>query len=286
MSKPFDATLNRLIDTRPADWVAFLAPRVGLVPGPAEVLDTDLSVTAQADKVFRLTGPPAALIHLELEANPRRGIPADLLRYNVLVGHEHDEPVYTAIVLLRPKANATDLTGVFTRPGLRFEYTVVRVWQESAAALLAGGPATAPLAMLTDEAAADPPGVFDRLVERLRQPDVDAKVRDDVLGSTFVLCGLRHQQSRVADLYRRVSMLLEDSTTYQWILQKGVEKGAAEGAVREARRLLLVMGRKRLGPPPPAADATLQGITDAARLERIAERIFDATGWDDLLATP
>ena len=116
MAKPFDATLNSLIDTRPADWVAFLAPRLGLTPGPAEVLDTDLSVTAQADKVFRLTGPPAALIHLELEANPRRGIPADLLRYNVLVGHGHTDPVHTVMLLLCPKANATDLTGVFSGP--------------------------------------------------------------------------------------------------------------------------------------------------------------------------
>src|SRR4051812_19551895 len=126
MAKPFDATLNSLIDVRPQDWVSFLAPRLGLVPGPAELLDTDLSVTAQSDKVFRLTGPPAALIHLELEANPRRGIPGDLLRYNVLVGHGRDEPTHTVLLLLRPKANATDMTGVFSRPGLEFRYTVVR----------------------------------------------------------------------------------------------------------------------------------------------------------------
>ena len=73
MAKPFDATLNSLIDARPEDWVSFLAPRLGLTPGPAEVLDTDLSATVQADKVFRLIGPPASLIQLELEANPRRG---------------------------------------------------------------------------------------------------------------------------------------------------------------------------------------------------------------------
>jgi len=53
MAKPFDATLNWLIDARLADWVAFLAPRLGLNPGPADLLDTDLSTTVQADKVFR-----------------------------------------------------------------------------------------------------------------------------------------------------------------------------------------------------------------------------------------
>jgi hypothetical protein len=67
---------------------------------------------------------------------------------------------------------------------------------------------------------------------------------------------------------------------------KGVEKGAAEGAVREAGRLLLLQGRKRFGLLTPSVEATLQGITDPARLDRITEHIFVATGWDDPLATP
>ena len=74
-------------------------------------------------------------------------------------------------------------------------------------------------------------------------------------------------------------MSLEDSTTYQWILEQGVAKGKSL-----ASRLLLAQGRKKFG-SVPRAEATLQGITDSERLERIAERIFEATDWDDLLAT-
>jgi hypothetical protein len=70
VTKPFDASLNALVEAGPADWVNFLAPKAGLAPGPAEVLDTDLSVTAQADKAFRLAGPSAAVLHVELEGNP------------------------------------------------------------------------------------------------------------------------------------------------------------------------------------------------------------------------
>jgi hypothetical protein len=76
--------------------------------------------------------------------------------------------------------------------------------------------------------------------------------------------------------------ILEDSTTYQLILNRGVTKGAVEGE----RNVLLIMGRKKFGPPPPEREAALSAITDRARLERMAERILDATGWDDLLATP
>ncbi|MBX9583334.1 MAG: hypothetical protein K2X87_23780 [Gemmataceae bacterium] len=278
MSKPFDATLNALIDARLADWVAFLAPKVGLAPGPAEVLDTDLSVTAQADKAFRLAGPPAAVLHLELEANPRRGIPADLLRYNVLLGHGHDLPVYTVIVLLRPKAEASDLTGLYRRPKLHFEYEVVRLWRESVDGLLAGGPAMAPLALLTDEAAADIPAAVGRLATRLRQPGVDAKLVGEVLTSTYFLSGLRHDPNRIRELIMRTMGILEESTTYQEVI--GI------GAVRGARRLLLVMGQKKFGPAPEGVAAALDGIADPDRLERMAERILDAAGWDDLLATP
>ncbi len=288
MSKPFDATLNSLIDSSPADWAAFLAANIGLTPGRSTVVDSDLSVTAQADKVFRIAGPPAALIHLELEADSRLGVPARLLRYNVLLGYAHpDEPVHSILLLLRPKANASDLTGVYTRAGAdgrvyhEFRYTIVRVWEEHLARFLSGGPGTAPLALLTDEATADLPGSLTRFRDRLQQPDVDRKLAEELLGSAFVLCSLRHDPTRVAELYRSLVMTLEDSPGYLWILNKGV----AQGAVVEARRMLLIQGRKRFGQAPPSAETGLQGITDPTRLERMAERIFDAADWDDLLST-
>jgi len=291
MAKPFDATLNSLIDSRPADWVAFLCARLGIPAGPAEVLDTDLSVTVQADKVFRLIGPPEVRIHLELEANPRLGIPADLLRYNVLLGHGHTHPVHSVLLLLRPKANATDMTGTYTRTGangesyLEFRYTVVRLWLEPFAQLLEGSPGTAPLAMLTDEAAANYPAAMARFAERLHRPDVDGKLAKELLGSTFVLCGLRLAPEQTAELYRSISMTLEDSTTYQWILTKGVAQGVVQGAQQEVHRVLLMLGRKRFGAIPESTEAALAAITDVLRLERMAERIFDATSWDDLLGT-
>jgi hypothetical protein len=304
MSKPYDATLNRLIDTCPNDWAAFLATRVGLAPQPAEVIDSDLSVTVQADKVFRLPGPPPALIHLEAEVSSRRGVPRRLNRYNALLDYTYDEPVHSVVVLLRPEADASDLTGVHTRTRkdgrvyLRFEYDVVRVWNEPIDGLLAAGLGTAPLALLTDEAVADLPGAVDRFRDQLRGWDLDRTVVDEVLGSALVLCGLRHDSAQVTDLFRRLSMTLEESSTYQWILNKGVAQGiaqgraegvaqgVAQGTVEELWRVLILLGRKRFGVVPATVEAAVRGVADQARLERMAERIFDAANWDDLLATP
>ena len=54
LAKPFDATLNALIDLRPSDWADGFARLVGIPPGPSVSLDTDLATTLQADKLFRI----------------------------------------------------------------------------------------------------------------------------------------------------------------------------------------------------------------------------------------
>src|SRR5262249_4482729 len=133
-SKPFDATLNQLIDDHAADWARFLCERLGVPFGPVEVLDTDLSTTLQADKVFRMGGDRPGLLHLELESGGRLGLPHDLLRYKVLPGHRYELPVHSVINLLRKQVNPTDVTGQWQRvdldgrPHLEFCYTVLRLW--------------------------------------------------------------------------------------------------------------------------------------------------------------
>jgi len=291
MPKPFDATLNALIDAHLEDWAAFLAARVGVPPGRATPLDTDLSSTLQADRLFRVHADVPYAIHLELESTGRLGIPFELLRYNIAAHAATGLPIHSILVLLRPKANASDQSGTFEMPGadgrayLTFRYTVVRVWEETVEGLLAAGLGFAPLALLTNEAAADLPGAFDRLLLHLRAPAVAPHVAKDLLGSTFWLGGLRYNPERLADLYRRLSMTLEDSSTYQWVKSLGKAEGKAEGTILEAQSLILRLGTRRFAcPPPPALAAAVQAIADRDRLERIADRLLDVVGWDDLLA--
>jgi predicted transposase YdaD len=111
-------------------------------------------------------------------------------------------------------------------------------------------------------------------------------VADVLFGATFVLSGLRYDRDRIVNIYRRLSMMLEDSTTYQWIMEQGEAKGETRARLAEARSLVLRLGTRRFGPPQVTAQAALAAVTDRERLERIAERIFEAANWDDLLATP
>src|SRR6202035_2188521 len=124
MSKRFDATLKQIIDRFAADWAVFLCDQLGLPAGSrAEPLDADLStVSPQADKAFRLTGPADGFIHLELQSSWDGELESRLLLYNVLLEHRYGGPVRTVLVLLRRDANASNLTGMLSRSDARGEY--------------------------------------------------------------------------------------------------------------------------------------------------------------------
>ncbi|WP_020471228.1 RpnC/YadD family protein [Zavarzinella formosa] len=286
MSKPFDATLNGMIDTGPDQWANRFARIAGIPPGPSVPVDTDLATTLQADKVFRFNGPSPNLLHLELEANPRTGIPSELLRYNTIIAHQNDLPVETVLILLRRKAVASDMTGLYQRIGVNgniitaFRYHVERVWERPANFWLDAGPALAPLSLLTDEADANLETALGRFQESLRDQRINETLTKALIGSSFVLCGLRYNQDRIADTYRRMVMLMEDSTTYQWILEKGVNQGISLGQ----KNMLLRLGAKRFGQPSPSIASTLNAITDSVRFERLGERILDVNTWEELLA--
>lgn len=284
MAKTYDNAFSRLIDDHLADWAAYLAERVGLPPGPATAVETDLSSNLQADRLIRVAGSEPGLIHLELETSSRLGLPNRLLSYNVAAWRTSGEPVRSVLMLLRPSAQASDQTGRLTLshgdvPYLTFDYLVIRLWRESPDALLSGGPGLAPLALLTNAAKADMESVFAKFLARLQRPDVPSIMRDDLLNSTFVLSGLRHRPDRMALLYKDFIMTLEDSSTYIWIRDKGV----VLGEVAALRRSILKLATSRFGQPTAADAATLAGITDAGKLDKVFDSALVATGWSDLL---
>jgi hypothetical protein len=54
-------------------------------------------------------------------------------------------------------------------------------------------------------------------------------------------------------------MLMEESTTYQEILGKGLAQGLERVQLQAHRNVLLRLGAKRFGPPPPAVATVLAG---------------------------
>ncbi len=98
--------------------------------------------------------------------------------------------------------------------------------------------------------------------------------------ATFVLLGLRYEESVLRPIFEGVQEM-EESTTYQAILRKGQERGRCEGV----RETLLLLGTRKFGSAAPeGARVAIEAITDPARLAALTERILDVNTWDELLA--
>lgn len=284
MSKPFDATTKELLAFDPGPWLAYL----GVVPdGPVSVVDADLAtVTAEADKVFRVDGPAPYLVHVEVQSSGDLTLPRRLLRYNVLLDLRYDLRVRSVAVLLRPEADRPNLTGTLDLrlpDGSRvveFDYAVVRVWQRPVEPILEGALGLLPIVFLADVPHGAVGVVFDRLHARLS--DVPFAVAEKILAAALVLAGLRLDEDGMNELRGRLRMTnFETESSYvRLLLREGREEGKVEGA----RRMLIRQGQERFGPAAEAVRQSIEAVTDLDRLEQLGVRLLLVSSWDELLA--
>jgi hypothetical protein len=72
---------------------------------------------------------------------------------------------------------------------------------------------------------------------------------------------------------------MEVSSTYRAIMRQGFVEGA--------RRILVLQGETKFGPPDAAARATIENTSDLAQLEDWAVRLVTSAGsWKELLTPP
>jgi predicted transposase YdaD len=286
--KKYDATLKYLWELFPSAGPALLGLHK---KGRVDIRDADLStVTAMADKVFRVRDRPPWLLHAEFLAHHRYRLVRDVVAYNALLDRRHNLPVWSVLVLLQASADRPGLTGVYRRyrPDgtcyLEFRYTVVRVWQQPVDTFLTGDLGLVPLAVLAEGAAASLRTIIDRMRERVARETTPAVGRE-LLAASKILLGLQHPESALNPLFEGV-LNMRESSVYQAILAEGEAKGEVEGEIKEAKKLLLRLGRKCFGPPDKSTRATIETLTDVSQLEQLAERVLTAESWHELLAPP
>lgn len=285
MPLPFDATLKDMTRRYPHDFEVAL----GLAgPQPATVLNVDLSVVSAAtDVVLGYGDPLEKLVDLNYQAGHDRDLPRRALMYNTLLHYHHEVPVHTLIVLLRPEADDTALTGRLRYTGkerrgkMDFTYEVERLWRWPVQRLLTGGLGTLPLAVLARVASRG--NLEQGLTRVVRQ--IDERLQHEaapeeaalLMSDAYILTGLRVPRETSARLFQGVRSMRE-SSTYQAILE--------EGRIEGVHRMLLRLGQQKLGRPTEAEAQILAGITDEAHLDRLVDAILTASSWQELLAVP
>jgi hypothetical protein len=285
MPKPFDATLKDLAAINPADFVAaFDVPRIE----PVRLLNVDLStVTTMADVVFGLGDPLQEIVHVDCQANASADLHRDVLVYNALLHRQYRVPVHSIVLLLRREARHRNLDGTVryeVRPGrgkMDFGFEVVNLWERPVDQLLRSSLGMLPLAVLGQMPRGMPleaglTQVVHQMDERL-QREATPDQRGRLLAASFVLSGLRVAREQAQVLFRGVPGM-QESTTYQAILEEGEAKGMQEA--------LLLQGRKKFSGLDEAIRQRVRAITDLERLRQLHERMPDVHTWQELLQTP
>jgi hypothetical protein len=291
--KPYDTALKDLVESHPADWVAFVGTPT---TAPVHVIDADLAtVTAAADKVIRVEEREPWILHLELQSSPTTDLAGRVQWYNTLLRYRHHAPLRSVIVLLRPSANSPRLTGVYQNqfpgeaPYLEFRYHLVKLWQVPPDDLIAAGLGTVPLAPLGQVDEGGLLEVFQKM--KLRLNPLPKEQRDMLVAIAAVLGGLSRAAQELFQGIQGVfpmdyASILKDSSVYQHFVAKGLAQGIAEGKAQEAVAILFRLGQKKFGAPDDATRVALQAIKDLERLERMTEQILEVGSWAGLLATP
>ncbi len=285
MAMTFDATLKDMGRDSPHGFLAAFDRRPSL---PVKLLNVDLStVTTAADLIVGLGEPLEEIVQLDFQSSAAAWKHGDLMVYHALLFAHYHVPVHTIIILLRPEAAHSNLTGVVRyapRPGrgsMDFSYEVVRLWERPAEELLGADLGVVPLAILgrlsEDLSLEDGlTAIAQRVVERLVKEAPPERTKK-LLTDAFLLTGLRVRRDVAARIFRGVRAMHE-SDTFLAILDEGQEKARRED--------ILVFGEERLGPPDESAKAQLNMVTDLDRLMRMVRRAAKAASWQEILETP
>lgn len=76
--------------------------------------------------------------------------------------------------------------------------------------------------------------------------------------------------------------MLTSPIVEQWKAEAAAT-AAAQANLHEARKIMMLAGRAKLGEPPARKVADLDAVTDLNALEQMVVRLFTVDSWDELL---
>ena len=168
------------------------------------LIDADLSgaVTTATDEVFDVNDPEPWLILAEIQSSWDGDLPYDTLRRYAMSVHRHRKPVSCVVVLLRPEANSSGMTGRFHQPdpingGRAFPFKVIPLWEQPVETFRTGPLALRPFAPLANVPPEAAPEVTQRIKERLEAHGTRAN-KEWVSTALFQLLALRYDDDGIA----------------------------------------------------------------------------------------
>ncbi len=281
MAKPYDRLFKTLAEEDPRGLLYLFGSLSLDEPAEIEVVDRELVLPALAvDHVYRVrSGPRRWIAHYEAQTRYRADLPERIAWYAMALAMRFKIEVESTLVLLLerhaplfvPDEHQTLLGSV----DITVRYRVVKLWEvDPHAALRKGRPNLLPWITLMQS----PEPVLPEAAAEI------ARTGDRRLAAEFVLLGgLRYDKNDLAamlarggTMFRLTQEMIEESSFYQMILEKGMEKGMEQGVERgrlEAARRFM---RRILAARFPGLETSpeIDTVTNPDRLEALLDEVL------------
>ncbi|NEO22494.1 MULTISPECIES: DUF4351 domain-containing protein [unclassified Moorena] len=266
----YDNICKYLAEEYPSEFFHWL---LGEEPRDIQVLKTELSsepIQADALTVLQSTNQ---ILHLEFQTLPpsEPPLPFRMLDYWVRLHRKYRCPIEQVVIFLKSTTSQMVFTNEFRDTNTWHRYRIIRLWEQDPQPLLANR-ALLPLATL---ARSNRPNLLlEQVVAEVDRIEEQGQLRT-LAACVDVLAGLRFEKDLVRRLLREEVM--EESVTYQDIIQKGRQRGKQEEAVLIVMRLLTL----RLGLLDPVLQQRIEGLS-ITRLEELSEALLNFETATDL----
>ncbi|NEO96679.1 MAG: Rpn family recombination-promoting nuclease/putative transposase [Moorea sp. SIO3G5] len=267
----YDNICKYLAEEYPSEFFQWL---LGEEPRDIQVLKTELSsepIQADALTVLQSTNQ---ILHLEFQTLPQSEppLPFRMLDYWVRLQRKYRCPIEQVVIFLKSTTSDLVFNNEFRDINTWHRYRIIRLWEQDPQPLLANR-ALLPLATLAKSNR--PNLLLEQVVAEVDRIEEQGQLRT-LAACVDVLAGLRFEK----DLVRRLlsEEIMEESVTYQDIIQKGRQRGKQEEAVLIVMRQLTL----RLGLLDPVLQQRIEGLS-ITRLEELSEALLNFETATDLV---
>jgi hypothetical protein len=306
INKPFDRILKAFADEAPG----LLLHLLGLLPAgsepdiqPLRPETAPAMVLPDYVAVVRAGPDGPTIFHVEFQCNYHQNVPRDMARYGGSLAWQHQTPVKSVLVMLRPDRAPAEIPeeGEY-RIGpthTSHPFKVVRLWEiDPTPVLQTDNPRLLPWALLMRST--------DEQVRRIASV-VAGQDDDEAVGRFLTLGSVRYDRNSLDEMLggRKMGLvraILDGSKIVQEERDQAAAEGEARGEARgqargealgeargqalgqaaEARKFLRLFLRRRF--PELESLAEIDAVSSVQALEAIAESVLDAAGPDSVRA--
>ncbi|MEB3218962.1 MAG: DUF4351 domain-containing protein [Nostocales cyanobacterium 94392] len=263
----YDNVCKIIAEKYPLDFARWLLP---VEPREIKVLKTELSIEPiRADSVIFLQ-TENRILHLEFQTltTSTPSIPFRMLDYSVRLIRQYGVPVTQVVIFLQETSDEIAFAEEYVNETTTHRYRAVRMWEQDSIIFL-NNPALLPLAPLAQ--ATSTQILWEQVRENIARIS-DRETKQNTAAYTDILAGLKFKKDFIRQFLSEDVM--QDSVTYQDILQKGEQKGEERTIIRQLNR--------RFGQLDSSLITKVKALS-IEKLDELAEALLDFSEVDDLI---